>query len=70
MVDIREYYQDDCGELRPGKKGLLYIVATRQLVRSLSVSLSFLLGISLSLDQWKKLKDSMDAIEERIQGLG
>ena len=43
MVDIREYYTDDSGELRPGKK-----------------------GISLSLDQWRKLKDAIDTIDQRI----
>lgn len=43
-VDIREYYLDDQGEKRPGKK-----------------------GISLSLEEYKKLKDCMDDIDKTIK---
>jgi hypothetical protein len=46
-VDVREYYLDDNGERKPGKK-----------------------GISLSLDEWKKLKDQMDDIEQSIKSKG
>lgn len=46
-VDIREYYMDDKGERRPGKK-----------------------GISLSLDEWKKMKEQLGDIEKDIKKKG
>ncbi|CAK9298777.1 unnamed protein product [Gordionus sp. m RMFG-2023] len=44
MVNIREYYTNDAGEMKPGKK-----------------------GISLSLDQWTKLKDHIPDIDAQIK---
>ncbi len=44
-VDIREYYLNDSGEKKPGKK-----------------------GISLSLEEWNKMKDLMPKIESAIKG--
>jgi hypothetical protein len=44
-VDVREYYLNDDGEKKPGKK-----------------------GISLSLEEWNKLKDLMPKIESAIKG--
>ncbi|XP_074604572.1 single stranded-binding protein c31A [Brevipalpus obovatus] len=40
-VDIREYYLDDKGEKKPGKK-----------------------GISLSMEEWEKLKDLISDIDK------
>ena len=45
-VDIREYYFDDKGDLRPGKK-----------------------GISLSMDEWNKIKSYLPKIEKAIKGI-
>jgi hypothetical protein len=42
-VDIREYYLDDKGDKRPGKK-----------------------GISLSKDEWAKLKDYVEEIDKVV----
>jgi len=44
MVSIREYYQNDAGEERPGKK-----------------------GISLSVEQWEKLKSHIKEIDSELQ---
>lgn len=46
MVDIREFYTDSEGDLKPGKK-----------------------GISLSTDQWAKLKDRIDDIDEAVKDM-
>ncbi len=43
-VDIREFYMNDEGQKKPGKK-----------------------GISLSLDEWKKLKDMVGKIDKAIK---
>ena len=43
-IDIREYYLNDAGERKPGKK-----------------------GISLSREEWDKVKDQMDDIEKAIK---
>ncbi|BES97197.1 Transcriptional Coactivator p15 (Hypothetical proteinypothetical protein) [Nesidiocoris tenuis] len=43
FVDIREYYMDNNGDMKPGKK-----------------------GISLSVDQWKKLKDIVSEIDKTV----
>lgn len=45
-VDIREYYMNDAGERKPGKK-----------------------GISLSLDEWKKVVSNLDTIKQSIKKL-
>lgn len=46
MVDIREFYNDSEGDLKPGRK-----------------------GIALSLDQWTKLKDHIDDIDEAVKDI-
>lgn len=46
MVNIREFYMNGEGELRPGKK-----------------------GIALMPDQWEKLKNNMDEIDEVLDNL-
>lgn len=43
-MDIREYYLDDQGEKKPGKK-----------------------GISLSLEEYEKLKNVMEDIDKTIK---
>ena len=45
-VDIREFYFDDNGDRRPGKK-----------------------GISLSMDEWNKLKSHLPKIDKAIKGI-
>lgn len=44
FVNIREYYRDGSGALKPGKK-----------------------GICLKPQQWEKLKENMDQLDEMIQ---
>ncbi|XP_022099669.1 activated RNA polymerase II transcriptional coactivator p15-like [Acanthaster planci] len=46
LIDIREYYTDNSGELKPGKK-----------------------GISLTVEQWEKLKDSVDEVSNSVREL-
>ncbi|XP_038072352.1 activated RNA polymerase II transcriptional coactivator p15-like [Patiria miniata] len=46
LIDIREYYTDNSGELKPGKK-----------------------GISLTVEQWEKLKDCVDDITDSVKEL-
>jgi len=43
-IDIREFYLDDSGERKPGRK-----------------------GISLSLEEWNKMKSSMEDIDKSIK---
>ncbi|KAI6649742.1 Activated RNA polymerase II transcriptional coactivator p15-like [Oopsacas minuta] len=43
MVDIREFYLNDSGEQKPGKK-----------------------GISLSIEQWEKLKEVIPVIDAKL----
>lgn len=43
LIDIREYWTDDDGERKPGKK-----------------------GISLSVEQWEKLKNAIPEIDSKI----
>lgn len=43
-IDIREYYTDEDGDRRPGKK-----------------------GISLSMEEWKKIVDNLDQIKMWIK---
>jgi len=45
MISIREFYQADDGELRPGKK-----------------------GISLTSEQWEKLKSHVDDVDSDLKG--
>lgn len=44
LIDIREYYEPEVGNLKPGKK-----------------------GISLTVDQWRKLTDQIEDINARIE---
>ncbi|XP_033634236.1 activated RNA polymerase II transcriptional coactivator p15-like [Asterias rubens] len=46
LIDIREYYTDNSGELKPGKK-----------------------GISLTVEQWEKLKDAMEDVNDSVREL-
>ena len=46
-VDIREYYRNEDGERKPGKK-----------------------GISLSMEEWKKIVSNMDMIKKMIKDQG
>jgi hypothetical protein len=46
LIDIREYYTGDSGDLAPGKK-----------------------GISLSAEQWARLKAHVDDIDDAIERL-
>ena len=69
MVDIREYYQDDSGEMRPGKKGWMFHLYNSLQITYGVLSYFLVLGISLSLEQWKNLKDSIETIDDRIDGM-
>lgn len=70
LVDIREYYEDDAGERKPGRKGEKAIGKSSSLPHTLSlhISSSLLEGISLTLDQWEKLKAAVPAVDEKIHG--
>jgi hypothetical protein len=46
LVDIREFWSDDSGSWKPGKK-----------------------GISLTLENWNKVKYYMDNIDEAIKNM-
>ncbi len=46
LIDIREYYTDNSGDLKPGKK-----------------------GISLTVEQWEKLKDAIEDISDSVREL-
>jgi len=46
MVNIREFYQNDDGDMKPGKK-----------------------GIALTIEQWNKLKDQMEEIDDALDAL-
>ena len=46
LIDFREYFTNDKGDLLPTKK-----------------------GISISIDQWKNLKESIDDIDKSIRNL-
>lgn len=60
MVDIREYWQDSDGELKPGKKGTMKTIFTH----FISVLCA---GIALSMDQWDKLKGFATDIDKKIK---
>jgi len=61
MVDIREYWESD-GELKPGKKGVYEY-------SKMASSYYLITGISLSLEQWEKLKGFVSEIDKRISGI-
>lgn len=58
-MDIREYWEDSDGELKPGKKGTFNII-----LHTPSVPFA---GIALSMDQWEKLKGFVTDIDEKIR---
>ena len=64
LVDIREYYEDG-GERKPGRKGII----GRKIELKLQLSEFYLVGISLSLEQWEALKDSFAEIDSKIEAL-
>ena len=64
MVDIREYYEDDSGEMKPGRKGTWNSTSELHYL----IKLFSFVGISLSLDQWQKLKAAIPTVDERIDG--
>ena len=76
LVDIREYYTDDAGERKPGRKGgsaynkrRIPHVTEKDSCLSLHQFILFLCaGIALSLDQWEKLKTAIPEIDAKIHG--
>ena len=63
LIDIREYWEDNSGERRPGKKGMKYIpMSTNQPTYVLA-------GISLTIEQWENLKSVIPEIDAQIKGV-
>ena len=60
LIDIREYWIDDDGERKPGKKGTLCVQCVDSKLMHTSV------GISLSVEQWEKLKSAIPDIDSKI----
>ena len=80
LVSIREYYDDEAGERRPGKKGSKSEIPSTKLVHSLTIHVILLqimlpfscdyynrfVGISLSVEQWEKLKEAIPKIDQQL----
>ena len=67
FVNLREYYEDKAsGELKPGKK-----VGSRILISKVGIGeLTFLQGISLSIEQYQALLRAVPAINAALGTLG
>lgn len=70
LVSIREYYDDDAGERRPGKKGRISSHkdclpwATNR--KKINNNFIWFAGISLSVEQWEKLKEAIPKIDQQL----
>lgn len=71
LVDIREYYEDKDGSLKPGKKGkglrFYADLVPKFLINHVHVLVSTHLGISLSIEQYNKFKKAIPEIDEALK---
>ena len=67
LIDIREYYEDASGELKPGKKGLPVFPCLFYAWRIILTV--FFSGISLQKEQWKTLKGLIPQIDDALEKL-
>ena len=67
LVSIREYYDDDAGERRPGRKGYITRRISTIIIYPSQLTFYFdFVGISLSVEQWEKLKEAIPTIDQQL----
>lgn len=70
LIDIREYWMDQEGEMKPGRKGNLldhYYSYNSHLKDPENQCISCSLGISLNPEQWNQLKEQMSDIDDAVR---